>query len=110
MSRESWLERVRDEERKIIAAEGLSHVAGRYFADEHSANLERRWAAEVRASRSIARDALRAHGCSWCGRQITPDQESVAAAGAQIHATPCAHQFAEFTGEAVAAVDRWAAA
>jgi hypothetical protein len=59
MTRETWLERVRDEENKILREEGAAHVGGRYFADEHSANLQRRWEAEVRASRALARDMQR---------------------------------------------------
>jgi hypothetical protein len=109
-TREGWLERVKEEEAKIVVAEGWFTVNNRYFAREEDAALQRRWHAEVLASRAIARDVLRRHGCSWCGKPISADQESVAAAGAQIHATPCAEQFAEFTGEAVSAVDRWAAA
>src|SRR5687768_8058476 len=97
MTRETWLERVRDEENKILREEGMAHVGGRYFADEHSANLARRWEAEVRASRALARDAMRRHGCSWCGKPITDDQESVSAAGAEIHRVPCSDEFAAFT-------------
>lgn len=97
MTRESWLVRVREEERRILQEEGGAHVRGRYFADEHSANLERRWEAEVRASKAIARDALRRQGCNWCGKPITEDQESVSAAGAEIHRVACSEQFATFT-------------
>lgn len=105
MTREGWLARVRQEESKIILEEGASHVGGRYFANEHSANLQRRWEAEVRASRAIARDALRRNGCNWCGRSITDDQESVSAAGAEIHAGRCNDEFAAFTGEPVSPVE-----
>lgn len=58
MTREGWLARVRQEKLRIILREGAAHVGGRYFADEHSANLQRRWEAEVRASRALARGNL----------------------------------------------------
>lgn len=97
MTREGWLARVRQEELRIILREGASHVGGKYFANEHSANLQRRWEAEVRASRALARDIMRGRGCSWCGKPITAEQESVSAAGAEIHRVPCADEFAAFT-------------
>ncbi len=110
MSREGWLARVREEEQKIIAAEGHLTVKGRYYAREADAALQRRWEAEVRASRSIARDILRSRGCSWCSQPITDEQESVSAAGAEIHLTPCSAEFAEFTGEAVTQIEKRAIA
>jgi hypothetical protein len=99
MTREGWLERVREEGEKIIAAEGHLTVKGRYYAHEADAVLQRRWEAEVRASRAIARDIRRGRGCNWCGQPIRADQETVSAAGAEIHRVPCSVQFAAFTGE-----------
>jgi hypothetical protein len=99
MTREGWLERVREEEQKIVAAEGCLTVKGRYYAREADAALQRRWESEVRASRAIARDIQRRRGCNWCGQPIRADQETVSAAGAEIHRVPCSVQFAAFTGE-----------
>ena len=110
MTREGWLARVREEEQKIIATEGHLTVKGRYYSREADAALQRRWEAEVRASRAIAREILRGRGCSWCSKPITADQESVSAAGAEIHATPCGDEFAQFVGETVTQIEKRAVA
>lgn len=99
MTRHGWLERVAAEEKKILAEEGIFHVAGRYFPTEHLASVERRWTAEVRASKAIARDALRRQGCTWCGHIITDEQASVSFTDAEVHTEPCSREFAAFTGE-----------
>jgi hypothetical protein len=106
MTREGWLARVREEEQAIIATEGRWTVNGRYYSHEANAALQRRWEAEVRASRAIARDVLRQQGCAWCGKPFTESQPSVRAAGAEIHAVPSNGEFAEFTSDDVSRIQR----
>ncbi|GJG89748.1 hypothetical protein tb265_49290 [Gemmatimonadetes bacterium T265] len=91
-------EAVRAEERAILAAEGPSHVAGRYIADSGLAATARRHEAErrvdaaERASRTEAR-WLAAHRCAWCGRPVVPGTAYEVLSGEPLHARPCRVEF-----------------
>ena len=87
-------EAVRAEERAILAAEGPSHVAGRYIADHGLAATARRREAERRVA-AAEREArwLEAHRCAWCGRPVVPGTAYEVVAGEPLHARPCRVEF-----------------
>lgn len=87
-------EAVRAEERAILAAEGPSHVAGRYIADSGLAATARRHEAERRVD-AAEREArwLTAHCCAWCGRPVIPGTAYEVLGGEPLHARPCRVEF-----------------
>lgn len=82
---------VRRVEAAIVAAEGLWHVAGRYYADARNAAQWRRWEAESRV-----REEVRAsRRCVWCARPIA-DSETFVEIGSRNFHESCASEFDEW--------------
>ena len=93
-------EAVRAQERAIFAAEGPSHVAGRYIADSGCAATARRHEAERRVA-AAEREArwLAAHRCPWCGRPVVPGSPYEVITGEPVHARPCLIELDEASRE-----------
>jgi hypothetical protein len=84
---------VREMEARIVLEEGRYSVAGRFYANESDAAIQRRWYAE----RIVRREALQNPFCAWCHERFTPDDRKVQAGCREIHAEPCAAEYDEFT-------------